>query len=403
LKLSTLRKIDYWLGIPICGLLDIVSLFIDPFRQKKKNPKNILFIELSEAGSLIIAYSAIKRLKDSAPDANIYFMIFKRHVDGLNLLKIIDEDKILGIRDDNMVNFATDVLLAIKKIWASRIDTVVDMELFSRATSILTFMAFASNRVGFFGYTGEGLYRGILIHNYKVVYNAYKHMSLNFLALVDSLLSQNENEPLLKRELTDKMVTPLKLPKTREAEQNGMEIVRSRFPSLSDSHKLIIFNPNAGELPIRAWPLENYISVANSLLEDDENAVVLIIGLPDAINDGEQMEKEVNSERLVNLIGVTKTLGDVVDLCHISKLILTNDAGPAQYAALTDTSVVVFFGPETPLLYRPLGDKVYPQYSNFSCSPCLTAANHRNTSCRDNQCIKTIPVEKVTKLCKKIL
>ncbi len=403
MKLSTLRKIDYYAGVPLCFLLDIFSIFLAPFRKKTRKLKNILFIELSEAGSLIIAYSAIKRLKKTCPDANLYFMVFKRHTDGLQLLDIIDEDKVLAVRDDNMLNFIIDIIAGVRKIWSARIDSVIDMELFSRATSILTFLSFASNRVGFYGYTGEGLYRGALVHNYKVVYNAYKHMALNFIAMVESLTNAEENIPLLKKSLTDEMITPLRLPRTKEVEENAYRMIKDKFPRLTTDHRLTVINPNAGELPIRAWPLTNFTDVAKSIIDSDEKNVVLIIGLPSAMDDARFMEEKIKSDRLVNLIGITKSLGDVVDLCHLSKILLTNDAGPAQYASLTKTNVVVFFGPETPLLYRPLGENVHPLYTSFSCSPCLTAANHRNSVCNDNKCIKSIPVSEVTDLCLSLL
>ncbi len=403
MRLSTIRKIDYWAGMPICLALDIFSWLLGIFRPRSGKPGNTLFIELSEAGSLIIAYSAIKRLKDAAPDAKLYFMIFKRHAEGLELLDIIDRNNIITIRDDSFIHFAMDVLRGIGKIWGAGIESVIDMELFSRATSVLSFLTLASNRVGFYGYTGEGLYRGVFIHNYKVTYNPYKHMSLNFMALVEALTGDEKDRPLLKRKLDDSMITPLKLPKTERAVENGLGLIKTAYPELQPGDKLVLMNPNAGELPIRAWALDNFTLTAQNIIENDEKAVVLVIGLPDAMRDGLYMEERINSPRLVNLVGATASLGDVVDLCHVSELILTNDAGPAQYAALTETNIVVIFGPETPLLYRPLGKNVHPLYTGFSCSPCLTAANHRNSVCRDNRCIQSIPVEEVTELCLSLL
>ena len=49
----------------------------------------------------------------------------------------------------------------------------------------------------------------------------------------------------------------------------------------------------------------------------------------------------------------------------------------------------VLFGPETPKLYGSLGNSV-PIYAGLACSPCVSAANHRKTTCADNQCLKVI-------------
>lgn len=37
-------------------------------------------------------------------------------------------------------------------------------------------------------------------------------------------------------------------------------------------------------------------------------------------------------------------------LFHLAALLITNDGGPGQFAALTPVPVIIFFGPETPAL-----------------------------------------------------
>jgi ADP-heptose:LPS heptosyltransferase len=76
-------------------------------------------------------------------------------------------------------------------------------------------------------------------------------------------------------------------------------------------------------------------------------------------------------------------------------MLITNDSGPAHMAALTDIKVITIFGPETPALYGPLGPNAANIFAHFSCSPCLSAANHRHTICQDSKCLKAISVEEV--------
>ncbi len=403
MRLSTIRTVDYWVGVPLCLLLDFFALLLSPFLSRSRNIRNVLLLELSEAGSLIIGHSAISRLKASLPGAKLYFLIFERHANGLRLLGLIEDENIITIRDSSLGAFVWDVLGAVWKMRAAGIDSVIDMELFSRASSVLTFLSFARNRVGFYAYTNEGLYRGRLIHNYKVAYNPYKHMSLNFMALVETFLTNEDDSPNLKRRLPETLVTPFKLPPSPKRAENGMSLIRGKYPNATSDHKVTIINPNAGELPIRAWGLEKFAETAKRILESGSDRLVVIMGLPDAAKDGLFIERHVNDPRCVNLIGSTKNLGDVVDLCFVSKLLLTNDSGPAQYASITTANVVVLFGPETPSLYSPLGGGVHAIYSGLSCSPCVTAANHRNTVCRDNKCLQVITVDEVADLCLGIL
>lgn len=403
MRLSTIRAVDFWVGVPLCLLFDLLAFLLSPFLTRTRKIKNVLLLELSEAGSLIIGYSAINRLKGSLPDANLYFLIFQRHANGLKLLGLIEDENIITIRDSSLGEFLVDVLKAVWKMRSAGIDSVIDMELFSRASSILSFMSFARNRVGFYAYTNEGLYRGRLIHNYKVAYNPYKHMALNFMALVETLLTNEDDVPNLKRKLPNSLVTPFKLPPSSKRAENGMSLIRQKFLNLTSDFKITIINPNAGELPIRAWEIEKFAETAKRILESGGDRLVVIMGLPDAMKDGLFIEEYVKNPRCVNLIGVTKSLVDVVDICSVSKILLTNDSGPAQYASITSAKVVVLFGPETPVLYSPLGDGVHAIYSGLSCSPCVTAANHRNTVCRDNKCLKVIEVDQVADLCLKLL
>ena len=94
---------------------------------------------------------------------------------------------------------------------------------------------------------------------------------------------------------------------------------------------------------------------------------------------------------IVDLTGYTRSIAELLALFHVARLLVTNDGGPGQFAALTPIWTLMLFGPETPSLYAPLTPKCHSFYSNWPCSPCLTAYNHRSSYCDgDNQCLKVI-------------
>jgi ADP-heptose:LPS heptosyltransferase len=81
---------------------------------------------------------------------------------------------------------------------------------------------------------------------------------------------------------------------------------------------------------------------------------------------------------------------------QFAALLITNDGGPGQFAALTPIPSIILYGPETPRLYEPDDDKAFIFYDPLPCSPCLTAYNHRNSPCDgDNLCLKQIPPDRV--------
>jgi ADP-heptose:LPS heptosyltransferase len=99
----------------------------------------------------------------------------------------------------------------------------------------------------------------------------------------------------------------------------------------------------------------------------------------------------VDDKRFVNSAGVFQ-FEELVPLYSVSELMLTNDSGPAHFAAVTDLKVFVIFGPETPALYLPLGN-AEPFYLGLPCSPCVSAANHRKTTCVTRPCITGISTD----------
>ncbi len=58
----------------------------------------------------------------------------------------------------------TDALDAVRALRKIHIDTVLDCELFSRVSAILSYLTGARRRVGFERHTQEGLYRGSFIN-----------------------------------------------------------------------------------------------------------------------------------------------------------------------------------------------------------------------------------------------
>jgi hypothetical protein len=135
----------------------------------------------------------------------------------------------------------------------------------------------------------------------------------------------------------------------------------------------IILNPNAGDLlPIRAWPLDRYIELGRRLLAEDPRAVLLVMGTDEAAADAARIVAELGPERVVDFAGKT-AFEDLLPLFELGGLLVTNDSGPAHFAALTPISILAFFGPESPRLYRPLSDRHRALYAEYHCSPCLNA------------------------------
>lgn len=138
---------------------------------------------------------------------------------------------------------------------------------------------------------------------------------------------------------------------------------------------------------------ERYGDVIKLTLAKYDDIIVLITGGTSEYNGAEALKLMVGDKRCINFAGLSK-LTELTSLYSISTLMVTNDSGPAHFAAVTDMPTIVIFGPETPKLYSSLGDTT-PIYVGLACSPCVSAANHRKTACNDNICLKLITAETV--------
>jgi ADP-heptose:LPS heptosyltransferase len=121
-----------------------------------------------------------------------------------------------------------------------------------------------------------------------------------------------------------------------------------------------------------------------------------IIGLADDKDVAEVILSHNRNQSCVDLTGYTKTIRELMTIFYFSALLITNDGGPGHFAAMTPIPSIIFYGPETPTLYGAMNENAVNYYLNFSCSPCVTAYNHRKSPCDgDNLCLKNIQPEKV--------
>jgi ADP-heptose:LPS heptosyltransferase len=124
------------------------------------------------------------------------------------------------------------------------------------------------------------------------------------------------------------------------------------------------------------------------------NAVVVVIGLEGASPEAAKILGHVGPEKCIDFTNQT-TFKDLCDLLNLADVLVTADGGPAHFAALMSIKNIVLFGPETPALYAPLGGDATCLFAGLACSPCLSAYNHRKTSCSEPKCMEAITVDEV--------
>jgi ADP-heptose:LPS heptosyltransferase len=337
-------------------------------------------------GAIVLSYPLIKETQRKFPNADIFFLTFKSNIESLKSLNILPKKNILTIREDSLFLFLYDTFIIIKKMRYMEIDLLFDLEFFSRFTTILSFLGAAKKRVGFFRHSLEGLYRGDLL-THKISHNPYLHVSSLYMSMIHSVCEDQKKTPGSTFDISKYKVA---FPKYFPKESKLLKIKNSLAKEgIENKQNIFLINVGEGRIPLREWPLANFKILTKKILENKENSIILV-GANDASNKSKIFLKDFNkNEKIFDWVGRT-SIEDLLTLCTLSKALIANDSGIAHLASLTKIKQFIFFGPESPHIFSPIKTGGHIFYSKLSCSPCLSAYNHRKSSCKDNQCLKQI-------------
>ena len=400
ISVNTMRAIDHWVGVPLCAIASPVIAFIDGvknlFHRGPETPKRLLFIELSEMGSAILVDPAMRNAQ--ARGAELFFLIFKSNRASLTLLNTVKPENVFTIDSSSLGGLIKDTLRFLVLARKHRIDTVIDLELFSRFTALLTGMCGARRRVGYHIFHGEGLWRGYMLTR-KVHYNPHIHITKNFLSLIHAAFAQKIEIPFSKIEIPDSevrleqaIINPGALNKVRERIEKMAKEARISYTPGKD--RLILINPNASDLlPQRRWAQQRFSELIQAIHQQYPNDLILITGSPAEFVYVEKVRAVANVKNALNFAGQV-SFSELPPLYTLADVMVTNDSGPGHFSAVTPLRTVVLFGPETPALYGSVGNSIAIT-ANLACSPCVSAANHRKTPCHDNVCMQAITVHQV--------
>ncbi len=400
ISVNTMRAIDHWVGVPLCALVTPFVALADGiknlFSRESETPRKLLFIELSEMGSAILVDPAMRNAQ--ARGAELFFLIFKSNRASLTLLNTVKPENIFTIDSASLGGLIKDTARFLIVARRHNIDTVIDLELFSRFTALLTGLCGARRRVGYHIFHGEGLWRGAMLTR-KVHYNPHIHITKNFLSLIHAAFASKIETPFSKISISDAEV------KLEQAviDPAAMTRVRQRIEHLASEagilftqgkERLILINPNASDLlPQRRWSQQRFSELIMSIHQQYPDDLILITGSPAEFEYVETVRTVANVKNALNFAGQV-SFAELPPLYTLSDVMVTNDSGPGHFSAVTPLRTIVLFGPETPALYGSVGNSIAIT-ANLACSPCVSAANHRKTPCHDNVCMQAITVAQV--------
>jgi ADP-heptose:LPS heptosyltransferase len=388
-----MRLLDRWVGLPISAALTLLRKLEDAVRRESAGPpRRILFVKLVEQGATVVALPAFRRTIEMVGSDNIFMVVFSQNRSILDILAVIPPANVITIRSTGLGVCAIDTIRAIRRMRRERIDTAVDFEFFSRFSGALTYLSGAKRRVGFHSFAGEAGYRGDLM-THRIAYNFALHASQIYRVLAEVLTMPPDRLPAIDYKAADEQTEPSFRPGPGEVGE-VKALLRGKL-SRASIPRLVLLNANSGDLlPLRRWPGDRYVLLAERLLKRFPHIAIAFTGSPEEQEVAEHLVTLIDSERCISVAGHT-TLRQLLVLYGLAEILVTNDSGPAHYASLTPIDVITLFGPETPAVFGPRSPRSHIIWAGLACSPCVNAFNQRVTTCTDNICMQRISTDDV--------
>lgn len=380
--------------MPLCALLTGWRRITGwPYaRPAVPAPRAVLFLKLTEQGSTVLAYPALRRATERVGRDRVYLLVLERNRDIVDVLDVVPRDNVVTVPDGSLGALATGLWRALARVRRLEVDAVVDLEGFARATALFAYLTGAPIRVGHHAFDG-GPYRGDLL-THRLLYSIDLHARQTFESLVAALDAPVAELPALDfTPAPEPWCRAVFTPRDGEREA-GRRLLAALAPGRGDA-PLALLHPSCDDaIPDRRWPAERWVELAQRLLASHPRAWVGFTGAPSEAGQVAALVRRVGVSRCFSLAGRT-TLRELLVVYGLADVLVTSDSGPSHFASLTPIQVVTLFGPETPRLYAAETPRNHVVYAGLACSPSVHAFNGRRSPLPIDLPMRRITTEQV--------
>jgi ADP-heptose:LPS heptosyltransferase len=388
IPMQALQRADALLGSVAC-------LALQPLRwcRSRRPPaidvRAVLAIKFWGVGSLQLLTPAAAALRRRRPGAELVLLTLAANRECAGRLGVFDRVLSLDVAGAGWLELFRRIAALVLELRRERFDEVYDFEFFTRFSAVVSVLTGARRLAGF---ASTRVWRGGF-HDERVPFNRYWHVARNFRVLAGGEDGRN---------VTAADLSPVRFDERDERDLEALLARRACDPS----RPLAVLNPNAGTLSLeRRWPPARFGALARRLAREDGLTVVLIgaagerehtEGAARAAGIASAPGAPASGAELLNLAGEL-SIGMLAALLARAAVVVTNDSGPMHLAAALGAPTVGLFGPETPVMYAPLGLEARALYRPPPCSPCINVHDNKVSSCifGEPQCLVNIEVDEV--------
>lgn len=340
---------------------------------------HIVLIRFSSMGDIVLQTPFISWLKSQFPKCKITFITSSQFTDLIKGHPFIDEvisyDRLKGMDDIRALK-----KLSLKISTDLKADFIIDLHGTTRGKLIRFFCHSVPSIKVYKRSFARFLLVALKIDLLKSLETHHERIIQDFKILFGKKYNKTQLMNFIQLE------TALK---SKTLNTTALSFNSDIKPRLTNPY--IVISPVAS-FKSKRWPIANFVSLANCILNSDKfrNISIIILAGPDDkyCSDFDSIE----SERLLNLQGKTSVNESNEILAH-TLFAITNDTGVAHMCESFGRPVISFFGPTSPSFgFPPHLDDSKVLMQKPSCSPCS------NTGARDcfqktHKCMEDITVE----------
>jgi ADP-heptose:LPS heptosyltransferase len=377
IPMQALQRADALLGSAAC-------LALQPLRwwrwrrRAAGDVQRVLVIKFWGLGSLQLLTPAAAVLRRRRPGAEIALLTLAANRPCAERLGVFDRVLVLDVEGAGWPELFRRIAALVLRLRRGAFDEVYDFEFFTRFSAVISVLTGARRLAGF---ASTRVWRGGF-HDERVPFNRYWHVARNF-----RVLAGGEDG----RSVTAADLAPVRI---EPEDERALEALLARR-GLDPAHPIAVLNPNAGTLSLeRRWPPARFGELARRLTAEERLRVVLIGTAGEREYTAGAARAAGTEHPPLDLAGEL-TLGMLAALLARAALVVTNDSGPMHLAAALGAPTIGLFGPETPVMYAPLGLEARALYRPPPCSPCINVHDNKVASCifGEPQCLVNISVD----------
>lgn len=391
-RFKAMRWIDHWVGLPACfalGLLLTAARRVLPARDRRiSGERAIAVFKFFGLGSILQATPLLRAVRRHYPRSRLAVVTFDVNEPLLRRLDLNADIRV--IRTSGALAFATDVVAHVLWSWRNGVEAVIDLEFFSKFSTLLALFSGARVRVGF--HLNDFWRRSLVTH--PIYFNYFRHITDIYTAAARQIGVEIDDASLSRIAFG---------PESMESVERSLAGHGWR-PDM----RLIGVNANAGEMSLeRRWPVERFAAVIETLLRRRPDLFVALTGSPSERPHVESLRALLPPD-VAGRVAVTAgewSLDEFAAALTRCVGFLTNDSGPMHMAAAQGVPGVSLWGPGRPEFYAPRTANHRALYANYPCSPCLYMFTaFEGMWCRhEGWCMREIQVESVVEAVESVL